>query len=146
MHEPVHRLSRRQALSSFGALVCCTSFRSLPFVGLSRSAVDARKFLEFVMRPDVQEILNRATLTIQVNTRAPLADDRFLRRGRELVSAADGLSQFYDRDTSEDLASIAMKGFQEFMMYPDRLESVLATIERARQRIYGSAAGAPATK
>jgi hypothetical protein len=31
-----------------------------------------------------------------------------------------------------------MKGFQEFMLRPDRLEAILATIERARARIYGS--------
>jgi hypothetical protein len=67
-------------------------------------------------------------------------------QGRDLLAKADGLAQYFDRDTSEDLANIAMKGFQEFMMYPDRLDSVLATIERARQRIYGSAPGATATK
>ena len=39
-----------------------------------------------------------------------------------------------------------MKGFQDFMMYPDRIDSVLATIERARQRIYGSAPGAGTPK
>jgi multiple sugar transport system substrate-binding protein len=46
------------------------------------------------------------------------------------------LTQYFDRDTSEDLATIAMKGFQEFMMFPDRLDAVLETIERARKRIY----------
>ena len=29
-----------------------------------------------------------------------------------------------------------MKGFQEFMIKPDRLDAVLAGIERARRRIY----------
>jgi len=32
--------------------------------------VEARKFLEFVMRPSVQEALNRATVTIPVNERS----------------------------------------------------------------------------
>jgi multiple sugar transport system substrate-binding protein len=103
----------------------------------ARNKADARKFLAFVMRPDVQEALNRATLTIPVNTRAAVADDRFLRRGRELLASADGLSQFFDRDTSEDLANVAMKGFQEFMLNPQREDAILATIERARMRIYG---------
>ena len=53
-----------------------------------------------------------------------------------LNSAAD-LTQFLDRDTSEDLATIAMKGFQEFMVRPARLDRILDGIERARQRIYG---------
>ena len=30
-----------------------------------------------------------------------------------------------------------MKGFQEFMLQPQRLPAILATIERARERIYG---------
>jgi multiple sugar transport system substrate-binding protein len=112
----------------------------------ARNKEDARRFLAYVLRPDVQEALNKATLQIPVNLRAAVAPDRFLAQGRDLLAKADGLAQYFDRDTSEDLASIAMKGFQEFMMYPDRLDSVLATIERARQRIYGSAPGATATK
>ena len=52
--------------------------------------------------------------------------------GRELLRSADGLSQFFDRDTSEDLATVAMKGFQEFMLHPQRADAVLPAIERAR--------------
>jgi multiple sugar transport system substrate-binding protein len=100
---------------------------------------DARRFLAFVMRADVQEELNRATLTIPVNTLAAVADDRFLAKGRDLLRNAAGLSQFFDRDTNEDLAVVAMKGFQEFMLHPQRADAVLAGIERARLRIYGPA-------
>jgi len=108
----------------------------------ARNKDDARRFLAYVLRADVQEALNKATLQIPVNLRSAVAPDRFLAQARDLLAKSDGLAQYFDRDTSEDLASIAMKGFQEFMMYPDRLDSVLATIERARQRIYGSAPGA----
>jgi multiple sugar transport system substrate-binding protein len=103
---------------------------------------DARRFLSFVMRADVQEEINRAMLTIPVNTRAAVADDRFLVEGRDLLRNAAGLSQFFDRDTREDLASVAMKGFQEFMLNPQRADAVLAAIERARLRIYGPASAA----
>jgi len=108
----------------------------------ARNKDDARRFLAYVLRADVQEALNKATLQIPVNLRSAVAPDRFLAQARDLLAKSDGLAQYFDRDTSEDLASIAMKGFQEFMMYPDRLDSVLAAIERARQRIYGSAPGA----
>ena len=57
---------------------------------------------------------------------------------RALLANADGLAQYFDRDTSEDLANVAMKGFQEFMLQPERLEAILPAIERARARIYGS--------
>jgi hypothetical protein len=33
-----------------------------------------------------------------------------------------------------------MKGFQEFMLYPDRVDAILQAIERARSRIYGTPA------
>ena len=104
----------------------------------ARNKEDARRFLSYVLRADVQEALNKATLQIPVNLRSGVAPDRFIIQGRELLARADGLAQYFDRDTSEDLANIAMKGFQEFMLYPDRLDAILANIERARLRIYGA--------
>lgn len=111
----------------------------------ARNKDDAKKFLAFVARADVQEALNKATLQIPVNLQAAPADDRFLAQGRDLLARADGLAQYFDRDTSEDLANIAMKGFQEFMVYPERLDAILDTVERARARVYGALpAAAPA--
>jgi multiple sugar transport system substrate-binding protein len=111
---------------------------SLHIPARARNKDDARKFLAFVARHDVQEQINDALLQIPVNRDAGIGDDRFLAIGRELLEQADGLTQYLDRDTSEDLATVAMKGFQEFMVRPDRLDQILADIERARQRIYGS--------
>jgi multiple sugar transport system substrate-binding protein len=91
----------------------------------------------------VQEALNKALLQIPVNPQSATADERFLAQGRDLLAGADGLAQYFDRDTSEDLANIAMKGFQEFMINPDRLDVVLETIERARVRIYGAPTAPP---
>jgi multiple sugar transport system substrate-binding protein len=102
----------------------------------ARNKADAKKFLSFVLRADVQEELNKALLQIPVNLRSQVADNRFLQLGRDLLSRAQAFNQFFDRDTSEDLATVAMKGFQEFMIKPDQLDSVLDTIERARLRIY----------
>jgi len=96
---------------------------------------DARRFLAYVLRADVQERINRALLLLPLNLKAAVADDRFLKKGQALLANAEALSQFFDRDTNEDLATIAMKGFQEFMINPDRLDSVLEGIERARKRI-----------
>lgn len=99
---------------------------------------DAKKFMAFIARADVQEQINKALLQLPINKKSALADDRFLRMGKELLDNAAGLAQFFDRDTSEDLATIAMKGFQEFMIKPERLDKVLEDIERARKRIYKS--------
>lgn len=104
----------------------------------ARNKEGAKRFLAFVARKDVQEGINRALLQIPVNREAAIADDRFLALGRELLEEADALTQYFDRDTSEDLATAAMKGFQEFMVRPDRLDQILEEIERNRRRIYGS--------
>ena len=109
---------------------------SLHIPARAKNKADARIFLDYVMRADVQERICAATLTIPVNVKSAIAEDRFLRKGRELLAEAEGLMQYFDRDTSEDLATVAMKGFQEFMIDPDRLEAVLESIERARKRIY----------
>jgi multiple sugar transport system substrate-binding protein len=104
----------------------------------ARNKEDAKKFLAFVARKDVQERINEALLQIPVNRESEIADDRFLALGRALLEQAGALTQYFDRDTREDLATVAMKGFQEFMVRPDRLDQILEEIERTRQRIYGS--------
>ncbi len=107
----------------------------------AKNKADARKFLQFMMRADVQTMINQTEKQIPENIHSVVLDDRFLRQGQKMLNSAAELTQFLDRDTSEDLATIAMKGFQEFMVRPARLDRILAEIERARQRIYGNVAG-----
>lgn len=104
----------------------------------AKNLEDAKKFVGFMMRADVQAKVNEFEKQIAANHNAAAPDDRFLKAGQTMLNAASGVSQFLDRDTSEDLATIAMKGFQEFMVKPDRIDSVLATVEKARKRIYGA--------
>jgi multiple sugar transport system substrate-binding protein len=96
----------------------------------------AKQFLSFVLRAQTQEEIAKALLLIPVHADAAVADDRFLKKGRALLNDADALAQYFDRDTNEGLATIAMKGFQEFMVKPERLDAILDDIERARLRIY----------
>ena len=104
----------------------------------ARNKPDAMKFLAFMMKAEVQAQINDTERQLPANLKSAVADDRFLRTGAAQLNAAAHLTQFLDRDTSEDLAKIAMKGFQEFMVKPDRLDAVLTRIEAARKRIYAS--------
>lgn len=97
---------------------------------------EAKKFLQFVLQAPVQEKLAAAMRLIPASSEAKVADDRFLKKGQALLLSADRLSQYFDRDTNEELATIAMKQFQLFLAKPDQLDEVLATIESARKRIY----------
>jgi multiple sugar transport system substrate-binding protein len=98
---------------------------------------DAKRFLAHLLRADVQGVLNQRLLLIPVNRKAELANDRFVAAGAALLDRAERLTQFFDRDTHEDVALAAMKGFQEFMIRPDRLENAVEGAERARRRVYG---------
>ncbi len=109
---------------------------SIHIPAAAKNKPDAEKFLAFMMRADVQADINRIEHQLPANVSAAVSEDKYLQAGAELLNSASATTQFIDRDTSEDLATVAMKGFQEFMVKPDRLDQVLATIEKARKRIY----------
>lgn len=102
----------------------------------ARNKDEARRFLEFVARPEVQTKLNLALNQLPTNARSEVGDDKFLQQGLQMLSSADGTAQFYDRDTDPGMAAEGMKGFQEFMVNPDRLDRILADLERVRQRTF----------
>ncbi len=51
-----------------------------------------------------------------------------------LSTAEGGIAQFFDRDAPAEMAKAGMEGFQEFMVQPERLDTILERLERARQR------------
>ncbi|MCW4628502.1 MULTISPECIES: extracellular solute-binding protein [Marinomonas] len=97
---------------------------------------DARKFLTFMARADNQTLVNEALLQIPPHAKAKAPDDFFLNKGVEMLNNASGTAQFYDRDTDPSMAQEGMKGFQEFMVKPDRLDAILQRLEGVRKRVF----------
>jgi len=97
---------------------------------------DARKFLEFMSRADNQTLVNAALIQIPPNVKAKAPDNYFLNKGVDMLNNASGTAQFYDRDTEPSMAQEGMKGFQEFMVKPERLDAILKRLERARKRAF----------
>ncbi len=98
---------------------------------------DAKTFLAFVARADVQTKLNAAIGQLPMNAGSSVGDDPFIQAGFELLSSTPGgIAQFFDRDAPAEMAKIGMEGFQEFMVIPGNLDDILARLEQARQRIY----------
>lgn len=93
----------------------------------------AERFLAYMATPEVQGVLNRKTGMIAPNTEAPRSDDRFIRAGAALLDGAEGLSQFFDRDTTPAMASAAMPIMVEFLQNPTDIDGTLAKLEAARQ-------------
>jgi len=102
----------------------------------AKNKADARKFLEFVATPEIQTLLNNEILQIPTNSKAKPKDDYYLNKGVKMLSEASGTAQFYDRDTDPKMAKEGMKGFQEFMVHPERLEKILNRLEKARKRTF----------
>ena len=97
---------------------------------------EAKLFLEFASRADVLADFAYEVGNIPPNSESRAPEDRFTLAGFEMLNSADGLAQFYDRDTDPEMASVGMQGFQEFMVNPDREDAIRERLETERQRIF----------
>lgn len=106
----------------------------------AQNVAAAEAFLKFVVSPDVQSEINNGDNLGQlpVNAEASVSDDKFIQEGFNMLSnnATGGIMQFFDRDFDAEMASVGMEGLQEFMVFPDNLDDILARLEETRQRIY----------
>ncbi|WGI22771.1 extracellular solute-binding protein [Amylibacter sp. IMCC11727] len=102
----------------------------------AKNKEDAKKFLAFVGRADVQTKLNETIGQLPVNSKAKVGDDKFIQEGFATVSTAAGLAQFYDRDAPAAMAKAGMEGFQKFMLDPSTLDEVLAELDRVQEEVY----------
>lgn len=104
----------------------------------AKNIEDGKLFLAFMSRPDISNLWATGIGNLPPNNQAPAPSDRFLKVGAELLGAADGLAQFYDRDTDPEMASIGMQGFQEFMVDPSREQEIRERLDGERKRIFSN--------
>jgi len=103
----------------------------------AKNPVDAKRFLAYLARADVQTAINDTLGQLPINSGSSVADDVFLQAGFEMLSnATGGIAQFFDRDAPAEMAKAGMEGFQEFMVKPERLDAILERLEKARARVY----------
>ncbi|MFP4374280.1 MAG: ABC transporter substrate-binding protein [Spirochaetaceae bacterium] len=59
-------------------------------------------------------------------------------KGRELINGADYVAQFYDRDTTPEMADAGMNAFMEFWSdpTPENVDRILEDLEETRQRLF----------
>ena len=103
----------------------------------AKNKVDAKKFLAFLGRADVQTKINAKLGQLPINKNSTVSDDKFLQAGMSMLSSTTGgIAQFFDRDAPAEMAQAGMEGFQEFMVKPDRLDAILTRLEKTRARVY----------
>lgn len=97
---------------------------------------DARKFLAFIGRADVQTKWNEGLGQLPINKDSSVIDDPFLKAGFAMLTTAEGIAQFYDRDAPAEMAKAGMEGFQEFMIKPDRMDEILQRLDKVQAKVY----------
>ena len=90
----------------------------------AKNKEDAKKFLAFLANPDVAKALAEDNGSLTPNSNATPPSDRFKQQGFAVLSNASDIAQFYDRDTHPDMHGDGMKGFQEFMVKPERIGAI----------------------
>lgn len=102
----------------------------------AKNIADAKVFVSYVAQPEIIRLMNDALEQLPTHKDAGVKDNYFLNIGNKMLAESAGTAQFYDRDTKPEMAKVGMKGFQEFMAKPDRLDKILVRLEKARKRIY----------
>lgn len=96
----------------------------------------ARKLLAFFGRAEVQSEINAALGMIPPNRMARVADDRFIQAGAAMLAEAEGIAQFYDRDTPQEMFQPGMEAFVQFLNKPDSVDQLLEGLEVTRMRVF----------
>ncbi|POO51781.1 ABC transporter substrate-binding protein [Agrobacterium rosae] len=97
----------------------------------------AREFLAFFYKPENLSAYLSPEGNVPARSDCAIGDDSILKMAVDEMKKVKGTAQYYDRDSDPDLALAGLKGFQEFMVKPDRRDQILTQIERTRQRIHG---------
>lgn len=97
----------------------------------------AKEFLAFLGSLEGQTLIVKELGRLAVHTGV----DRELyspvaQKGLDLIQQADMVMQFYDRDTTPEMADAGMNGMMAFWDDPDAIDSILADLEATRQEVF----------
>ncbi len=102
----------------------------------AKNVEDAKKWLAFVARPDVQTQWNKTIGQLPINAKAEISEDKFIQEGFTLLNSASGIAQFYDRDAPAEMAKAGMEGFQEFMLDTSKVDGILERLDGVQDQVY----------
>lgn len=102
----------------------------------AKNKKDAAVFLNFMSSQETQNELNDALGMLAPQQETRYQEDHFLGIGADILRAAKGLSQYYDRDNPRPIAVEGMKQFKRFIQKPNELEDILLELERLRKQSF----------
>ncbi|WP_336368604.1 ABC transporter substrate-binding protein [Marinobacter sp. C2H3] len=92
----------------------------------------AERFLRFLAEPDTQSWINQQLGTTPPRDGARRAQDELAHSDRQILTAADGFAQFFDRDASRAFSAAAMPVFVRFASGLYGIDEALEQLETIR--------------
>ncbi len=103
----------------------------------AKNKANARLFLKFFADPSNIGTIAEAIGNLSPSKDSPAPSDRFLQAGSAMLADAAGVAQFYDRDTTPEMASKGMEQFQRFMVDTSIEQEARQIMDAERKRIFG---------
>ena len=97
---------------------------------------NGKKFMAFFAQPENLTAMNNVLGQLSTHSGSAAPSDRFQRAGAEMLSKSK-TAQFFDRDTTPEMAKAAMQLMVDFMLEPENMMEILEEIEEERSRIFG---------
>ena len=103
----------------------------------AQHAEDAKAFLGFLGSVENQQAWADDLGRLPTNTGVDVSGfTPMQQQGWDLIQGADFVAQFYDRDTTPEMADEGMNGFMQFWDNPEDIEEILAYLETVRQEVF----------
>ncbi|MFP4230550.1 MAG: ABC transporter substrate-binding protein [Spirochaetaceae bacterium] len=103
----------------------------------SRNPEVAKELLAYFGSAEAQEYMAEELGRLVTNREVDESlFDENQRKGMELIDGADYVAQFYDRDTTPEVADRGMDAFMEFWENPDQAEEILEELEETTRELF----------
>ncbi|MBN1311179.1 MAG: carbohydrate ABC transporter substrate-binding protein [Anaerolineae bacterium] len=103
----------------------------------AQNVEEAKALLAFFGSAEVQQYyadeLGRLPVHMGVDASGFTAEQQ---QGIKMIQGADYVAQFYDRDTTPEMADEGMNGFMEFWDTPGSIDKILERLEEVRQELF----------
>lgn len=97
----------------------------------------AKAFLAWLGSKEAQTYVANELKRLPTNTEVDTSSfPPASQKGMELLKGADYIAQFYDRDTTPEMAEKGMAAFQAFWNDTSQIDTILADLEKERARIF----------
>ena len=97
----------------------------------------AKKLLAFFGSAEAQTYNAKELKRLVTNSDVDLSIyNAVQQKGIKMIQGADFVAQFYDRDTTPEMADEGMNGMMEFWDHPERIDSILKRLETVRTEVF----------